>query len=250
MTSEAGTAVRSCPRPQRDGGTAPSYGRADGAAKGTAPRGEGSCTTVTVAVRATDRVTEDGANAYLRTCPDLHWLPFEERERADVLLFLAGRVGDRTLSLLRRATARPDGDVLPVVLVAEAIGERQLTQAIEYGLVSVLIRGGAGFPHIVETLVESGRGGSRMPGTLVRHLVRHTHARQSGLDDITARTGLEAREIEVLRLLADGLGTGEIAGRLSYSERTIKGVIHDVVKRLGLRNRTHAVVYGVREGII
>lgn len=242
MSSEAGTAVRT--RPRSEGGAPPFTGRsADGAAGG-------DVRTVTVAVRATDRVTEDGANAYLRTCADIRWLPFEECGRADVLLFLAGRVTDRTLALLRRTAVRPDGGVLPVVLVAEVIAERQLTQAIEYGVVSVLIRGSAGFPHIVETLVESGRGGSRMPGALVRQLVRRTHARERGLDDVTSRAGLEAREIEVLRLLADGLGTGEIAGRLSYSERTIKAVIHDVVKRLGLRNRTHAVVYGMREGII
>lgn len=243
MSSEAGTAVR--PRPWTESGPAlPSTARSADAA---APRGD--VRPVAVTVRATDRVTEDGANAYLGTCADIRWLPFEECGRADVLLFLAGRVTDRTLALLRRTATRPDG-VLPVVLVAEVIAERQLTQAIEYGVVSVLIRGSAGFPHIVETLVESGRGGSRMPGTLVRQLVRRTHARERGLDDVTSRTGLEAREIEVLRLLADGLGTGEIAGRLSYSERTIKAVIHDVVKRLGLRNRTHAVVYGMREGII
>jgi DNA-binding NarL/FixJ family response regulator len=56
--------------------------------------------------------------------------------------------------------------------------------------------------------------------------------------------------VEVLRLVAEGLDTGEIAKRLSYSERTIKNVIHDVVTRLNLRNRSHAVAYALREGLI
>ena len=44
----------------------------------------------------------------------------------------------------------------------------------------------------------------------------------------------------MLKLLADGLGTNEIASALAYSERTIKNVIHDVTTRLNLRNRSHA----------
>jgi DNA-binding CsgD family transcriptional regulator len=62
--------------------------------------------------------------------------------------------------------------------------------------------------------------------------------------------GLTQREIDVLKLVAEGLNTGEIARRLSYSERTIKNVIHDVTARFRLRNRSHAVAYAMREGLI
>lgn len=59
-------------------------------------------------------------------------------------------------------------------------------------------------------------------------------------------TGLTEREIEVLRLVADGLDTAEVAQKLYFSERTVKNIIHDVTMRLGLRNRTHTVAYAVR----
>jgi DNA-binding NarL/FixJ family response regulator len=62
--------------------------------------------------------------------------------------------------------------------------------------------------------------------------------------------GLAPREIEVLRLVADGYDTAEIAERMSYSERTVKNVLHDLTTRLQLRNRSHAVAYAVREGLI
>ena len=62
--------------------------------------------------------------------------------------------------------------------------------------------------------------------------------------------GLVARERDVLRLLADGLDTRSISGTLSYSERTVKNVLHDLNTRLQLRNRSHAVAYAVREGLI
>jgi DNA-binding NarL/FixJ family response regulator len=63
-------------------------------------------------------------------------------------------------------------------------------------------------------------------------------------------TGLSEREVDVLRLVADGLDTSEIARHLSYSERTIKNVIHDITTRLQLRNRAQAVAYAMREGLI
>ena len=54
----------------------------------------------------------------------------------------------------------------------------------------------------------------------------------------------------MLRLVADGLDTSEIASRMCYSERTVKNVLHDLTTRLQLKNRTHAVAYAVREGLI
>jgi DNA-binding NarL/FixJ family response regulator len=54
----------------------------------------------------------------------------------------------------------------------------------------------------------------------------------------------------VLGLVADGLDTREIATKLSYSERTVKNVLHDVTNRFQLRNRAHAVAYALREGLL
>ncbi|MET0864190.1 MAG: helix-turn-helix transcriptional regulator, partial [Nakamurella sp.] len=54
----------------------------------------------------------------------------------------------------------------------------------------------------------------------------------------------------VLKLVAGGHDTAEIASLLSYSQRTVKNILHDVTTRLQLRNRSHAVAYAVREGLI
>jgi len=61
---------------------------------------------------------------------------------------------------------------------------------------------------------------------------------------------LTSREEEVLRLVAAGHPTREVARRLCYSERTIKNVIHDVVTKLNARTRSQAVAEAVREGLI
>ena len=63
-------------------------------------------------------------------------------------------------------------------------------------------------------------------------------------------SGLTDREAEVLRLVADGYDTAEIATTLCYSQRTVKNVLHDMTARFNLRNRSHAVAYAVRQGLI
>jgi len=54
----------------------------------------------------------------------------------------------------------------------------------------------------------------------------------------------------VLRLLAEGIDTLEIAQQLSYSERTVRNIIHGMLTRMKLRNRVHAVAYALRNGVI
>jgi NarL family two-component system response regulator YdfI len=61
---------------------------------------------------------------------------------------------------------------------------------------------------------------------------------------------LTARESEVLRLLADGLGNKDIAQRLNISEHTIKFHIRSILGKLGAASRTEAVTRGLRSGLI
>ncbi|HEX4107633.1 MAG TPA: LuxR C-terminal-related transcriptional regulator [Solirubrobacteraceae bacterium] len=61
---------------------------------------------------------------------------------------------------------------------------------------------------------------------------------------------LSEREQGVLRLVAAGMPTREVALELHYSERTVKKVLSDVVVKLGARSRSHAIASAVRQGII
>ncbi len=61
---------------------------------------------------------------------------------------------------------------------------------------------------------------------------------------------LSGREAEVLSLLADGLGTGEIAGTLFMSESTAKTHITHIYQKLGAANRAQALVTAMRMGLL
>ena len=69
-------------------------------------------------------------------------------------------------------------------------------------------------------------------------------------DPPTGAAYLSGRDLAVLRLLAEGQSTANIAVALAYSESTIKNVIHDLVRNLGARNRAHAVAMAIRGGLI
>jgi two-component system, NarL family, response regulator YdfI len=64
------------------------------------------------------------------------------------------------------------------------------------------------------------------------------------------RGPLTARERDVLDLIAAGLGTKQIAGRLSLSVHTIKTHVESIFLKLGVRSRAEAVAIGAREGLV
>jgi two-component system, NarL family, response regulator YdfI len=61
---------------------------------------------------------------------------------------------------------------------------------------------------------------------------------------------LTAREVEILRSLAEGLGNKEIASRLGISEHTVKFHVASIMGKLGVSNRTEAVMSGIRHGLV
>ena len=63
-------------------------------------------------------------------------------------------------------------------------------------------------------------------------------------------TCLSARELDVLTLVASGLSNGEVGGRLSIAEETVKTHVRHVLEKLQARNRAHAVALGFRRGLI
>jgi DNA-binding NarL/FixJ family response regulator len=87
-------------------------------------------------------------------------------------------------------------------------------------------------------------------------LVASVRAAAAGLRVEGASSGsavepvLDLRRIEVLRLLATGATTREIARKLQLSERTVKTLVHDIQLSLGTTTRAQAAAEAVRLGLI
>jgi DNA-binding NarL/FixJ family response regulator len=61
---------------------------------------------------------------------------------------------------------------------------------------------------------------------------------------------LSSRELDVLRLIANGMENAEIAAELNISPRTAKNHVSNILTKLGLPSRVQAAVYAVRQGVI
>ena len=63
-------------------------------------------------------------------------------------------------------------------------------------------------------------------------------------------TTLSDRELEVLRLVADGLTNAKIAEQLVISDKTVKSHVSNILSKLHLADRTQAAVFAWREGVV
>jgi DNA-binding NarL/FixJ family response regulator len=204
---------------------------------------------VSVSVHARDPISEAGVASQLRPRPEVRVVRPEEGELADVAVIVVDAVDDDAVQLLRRVQR---GGVARTVLVAGRLDDGDLVAAVECGVVGLVRRCDAMADRLVQVVVSAAAGDGSVPPDLLGRLLDQLGRLQRHV--LSPRgltfTGLAEREIEVLRLVADGYDTGEIASKLAYSERTIKNVLHDVTTRLQLRNRSHAVAYAMRQGLI
>ncbi len=204
---------------------------------------------VPVHVHAWDPILHAGVTSHLRPRPEIRLLGTGEAEQARVTVVAVDSIDEPTVNLLhkiqRTGTSR-------AVLVAGTIEDGDLVTAVEAGAVGLLRRHETTADRLVASIVRADAQEGTVPPDLLGRLLVQIGALQRGV--LAPRGlnfhGLATREVEVLRLVADGYDTSEIADRLAYSERTVKNVLHDVTTRLQLRNRSHAVAYAVREGLI
>ncbi|MFQ6144320.1 helix-turn-helix transcriptional regulator [Streptomyces seoulensis] len=144
----------------------------------------------------------------------------------------------------------PDTGGGPLLLVADTFTAAGVRQAVRAGAVAML-QSAEATPERLLTAVHAARyGEGRMSyGVLVRLLDQADGGaaeRRRPLPD----SPLTARQKTVLALVAEGHGNAAIARELSCSQHTVKNVMYDLMTRLQVRNRAHAVAYGVRTGLI
>lgn len=203
---------------------------------------------IPVVVHSRDPISSAGVATQLRHRPEV-LLVGDDLTTAQVAVVVSDEIDEdttRTLRALRR------GSCPRVVVVATRLDDAALLAAVEIGVQGLLRRAEASPERLVAAVQAAAAGDGTVPPDLLGRLLAQVGRLQRevlaprGL----AFSGLTDRETNVLRLVADGYDTAEIAGRLAWSERTVKNVIHDITTRLQLRNRSHAVAYAVRAGLI
>ncbi|MGH9115169.1 MAG: helix-turn-helix transcriptional regulator [Acidimicrobiales bacterium] len=204
---------------------------------------------VSVSVHASDPVSAAGVAVELRLRPDLLVVDDSVANRAQVAVVVVDEV-DRFAVRSVRAIQR-DG-CRRVVMVVTRLDDAGLLAAVEAGASGILRRSEAVADRLAESVLTAANGDGSVPPDLLGRLLEQMSRlqRQVLAPRGLSLSGFTDREVDVLRLLSEGWDTAEIATKLSYSERTVKNVIHDITVRLQLRNRSHAVAYAMRAGLI
>jgi DNA-binding NarL/FixJ family response regulator len=161
------------------------------------------------------------------------------RHRPELVLLdlsMPGMDGLEALPRLREAV--PETEV--VVLTASGT-EENLLAAIRGGAAGYLLKSEPP-ERIAEFLRGVGRGQAALSGEVARRLLEQVREGGigRGVPDVIA-TSLSARELEVLLLLDEHLGTDEIADRLYISEHTVRSHVKSLLRKLGVSSRREAL---------
>ncbi|MFD8009774.1 LuxR C-terminal-related transcriptional regulator [Streptomyces sp. NPDC058955] len=204
-------------------------------------------TPVRVRVVGGDPISNAAMSALLEGEPGVEVLPPERFPEARVVVAVAFDVDDGFLARIRQAVVEARTPCVRLVMVADVITEAQRAQARAYGLLHLLHRRTVDSDTVLRAVMES--SGPDAAGARPHHPERrHRAAREA--PSAPRETAPHPCERDVLRLLAEGLSTAEISTHLNYSERTIKGIIHRMLVRQGLRNRPHAVAHALRSRLV
>ncbi|MFF7581231.1 LuxR C-terminal-related transcriptional regulator [Streptomyces sp. NPDC008061] len=205
-----------------------------------------------VIVLAEDRLTAQGVEAHLAADDSFRVLTSDSDENPDVLLIVTTGLTEKTFASLQHFSQKDSNKNPALVLVGNRPTTEQLVRAIGMGLVAFMSRERTTLAEVSEMLHTVSRGAASLPQPLLGSLLDQLRSRWNdqavvGNSDSSPFT---EREIAVLRQLAAGFSTAEIAVALHYSERTVKYIIHEMIVKHGLRNRVHAVAYALRQDLL
>jgi DNA-binding NarL/FixJ family response regulator len=153
------------------------------------------------------------------------------------------------LAATRRIVAAHDDP--PRILILTTFGlDKYVYEALRAGASGFLLKD-ASPEDIVAAIRTVARGDALLDPAVTASVIGQFAALPSPREDLKAQADeLTAREREVLGLMATGLSNAEIAGELVVSEGTVKTHVGHVLRKLGLRDRIQAVIFGYESGLL
>jgi DNA-binding NarL/FixJ family response regulator len=165
----------------------------------------------------------------------------------DVVLLDMRMPGKSGIDVLKELSER---DALPPTLILTTFDDDELVLAgIRYGAKGYLLKDVA-LADLVSAVKTVAEGGSIVKPAITQRLLKgleHMHNEFSSLEQPDPLTD---RETEILRLMAGGYSNKEIANSLDVAEGTVKNHVSNILSKMGVRDRTRAVLKALELGLI
>ncbi len=210
---------------------------------------------ITVLLVDDHEMVRRGVRAFLETQPDITVVAeAESGEEAvrlavehapDVALMDLIMPGMDGVEATRRLTTRSPRT--SVVMLTSYHDDEHVFPAIRAGALSYVLKE-IGPGELADAVRKAAAGEAVLHPRVAARVVRELHGARR--DEPNAFRELSDRELEVLKLIADGLNNAEIAGRLYVSEKTVKSHVSNILGKLHLADRTQAAVYAWRQGVV
>lgn len=199
-----------------------------------------------VRVRSSDAVARATVEARL-TVAGLRPVRAPEPSARDVLVAVGDTV-EGAIEACRPALAGSGERLL--VVVADVLSRHGVLRALKAGARAVLLSAEATPTRLAAAVHSAHRGEGRLSHPVLACLLNGTPEPAGPGRRAAGAPPLTDRQVEVLRLMADGHGNEAIARTLSCSKHTVKNVIYELMGQLQVHNRSHAVAHAVRTGLI
>jgi NarL family two-component system response regulator LiaR len=210
---------------------------------------------ITVLIVDDHSVVREGVRGYLEAQPDIsiagEAASGEEAVRLaadqvpDVVLMdlvMPGMDGVEATRRVRRVSPRSQ-----VVVLTSYHEDVHIFPAIKAGALSYLLKD-VGPGELAAAVRAAAQGEATLHPHVATRVMQELRGARREVPNPFAE--LTDRELEVMRLVAEGLSNAKIAERLVLSEKTVKGYVSNILSKLHLADRTQAAVFAWREGMI
>jgi len=157
-------------------------------------------------------------------------------------LLMPGMSGVETIRQIRHISPRTQIVVLTSYHEDENIFPALRAGALSYTLKDIRLE------ELVETIRKAARGEAILHAQVAARLIQEVRDIKRKIP--TSFAHLTERELEVLRLLAEGCSNAAIAEKLVVSEQTVKGHVSNILSKLHLADRTQAAVFAWQQGLM
>jgi NarL family two-component system response regulator LiaR len=134
-----------------------------------------------------------------------------------------------------------------IVVLTSYHEDEHIFPALQAGALSYILKD-VKMEELAEAVRKAARGEAALHPRVAARVIQELHG--SRQDEVNPFTELTKREMEVLKLIANGFSNSDIAGQLVISEHTVKGHVSNILSKLHLVDRTQAAVYAWQKGVV